>query len=224
MGEIYIRDKYIRELSDYGFMCFLGIHLHANQRNIPGGKPGLVTQKIIASELTDNITKTLTRAIISGFENLIENNLISQIDRFHYMVDYQKFCYDKDYFTKIYDYEIYKVMNCEAREKKSGLLKYMAALFSTFNKKSEVGYMPQSYILEDLNKSASTVCKYNDVLTDLGIIGILKSAPHYLSDGRFIRTNNVYYRPENLATAVRCSKYHYMPEPESTESSSPSAT
>ena len=88
----------------------------------------------------------------------------------------------------------------------------MAALFSTFNKKTEIGYMPQNYILDGLNKSTATADKYNGILMDLGIIGIIKSRPHYFDDGRLVRIHNVYYRPENMTTAIKCSKYIYEPD------------
>lgn len=202
MSEIYIRDKFISKLSDYGFMCLLGICLHANCKNIPEGKPGGITQKLVAMELTDNITKSLTRAIASGFKDLEENNLISVIDKYHYRVDYSKLCYDNDFYTKIYDYEIFKIMNYESHDKKSGLLKYMAALFSTFNKKKKIGYMPQTYIMEGISKSASTIGKYNKILTDLGIVGIIKIPPHYLENGKLSRSNNIYYRPEDKDKAI----------------------
>jgi len=206
MSEIFIKNRYLTELTDYGFMVLTGLLLHSNAKNIPDGKPGLVTQKIVAYELSATESKSLARAISAGFDELLEKGIISNIDRFHYLVDYSLLCCDDSFFTTVHDYEISRVMNYESHNKKSGLLKYMCTLFSTFDMKRKIGYMPQTYITEGLNKSLATIDKYNDILIELGIIGILKPNPYILKNGKMVKPTNIYYRPENVKTAIEYSK------------------
>lgn len=180
--------------------------LHANHRNIPGGNSGLITQKIIANELLAVNDRSALKSITTGIDGLIKREIMSVHDRFHYLVDYKKLCCEDEFFTIIYSNEIYKIMNYDSHDKKSGLLRYMCSLFSTFNNKYNIGFMPQSYISDCLNKSIATIEKYNTILVNLEIIGILKPSGYINRNGKADKLTNIYYRPKDYSRAVNYIK------------------
>lgn len=109
---------------------------------------------------------------------------------------------DKEQFVTISPEEIYKILTCnEIMRKKISMLKYFAALVSTFNwsksmrkLQGKIGTMSIEYIALQASISSRTSIRYNEILSEMKLIYIYKSNDKVRDGDKLRQIKNCYSR------------------------------
>lgn len=147
----------------------------------------------IGFALTGKIpSKSIVKSLRSGVGKLKEKGIIFEITKGYYTLNtYKDFDHTKDKFILIPVLPIKKIINMESDNIRSiSLLHYFGIFISTFDHVKNIGYMPLSYISKRTGKSLATINKYNKILLENELIGVI----HGVSDDKLAR-HNVYYLP-----------------------------
>lgn len=156
------------------------------------------------------LTDSLQRGIyeLAGGEWISIHKDLSTNKSYEFVLDLEKIWIDtgKDKFTVVYSNDVYKIMTCnEKMDKKIRMLKYYAALVSTFDwsLNSKIGHMSQEYIAEQANNSSRTCQRYNDILVDMQIIYVYKSNDKISDGNKLKQIKNCYSRYEDRDVCER---------------------
>jgi hypothetical protein len=190
-----------------------------------------VTYNYISYVLTTQIkwTRYFIEDIETGFNELVKNNILQikhQISKTDYILDLTNIYVDtnkvsktKDFFSKLLDEEIYKIMNCNSKEKFK-ILRYYISLVGTFvknekdseNKYASVGYASQDTLGQVANISISSVKRYNKILEDLEILYIYSAKDLIMDTGsnQISAITNTYGRFSDKSKIIQAGREHEL--------------
>lgn len=189
-------------LSDVAISVYVAIRMIQFKNRYEYYITGEAVYCYLMGDLADDLRKIkiFNNAIMelceSGYITILQNkkNNRFKVDVRNLVIENVK--ESKNYYTIVYQEEIYKIMNSNERYHFK-LLRYFLCLTSTFIQDSGglVSYTPAN-ILRDIAdiKNIKTVYRYNEILQDLKIIYVHKSKD-YIKEGSEIKTiSNVYGR------------------------------
>lgn len=179
---------------------------------------GCISPQQIAYILTENVNcfkrkSQITNHIQCGLDELLENNIISEINEYqkYYILDCSNLWIDteRDYFSRISFDDVKKIFQVKNTNNYL-LLRFYIILIGTISntikvclvdgdyKTGVVGNLTLDYLAELTGISTRTVIDYNKILEDIGLLYVYRHEDFTLNREEGIRRlANVYGRPSD---------------------------